>query len=91
MPDERLPWAGFEPLRKGRIHVFCPRCHRKASNALRGEYDPPRATLVHTWCDRCGQGGKDSPETFFAANGKEIGWPECERTLDRVLKAKGID
>ncbi len=86
----RLPWAGFAPLRKGRIHVFCPKCHRKVSNALRGEYDPPRATLVHTFCDRCGQGGKDSPESFYAATGKEIGWEECERTLDRVLKSKGI-
>lgn len=86
-----LPWAGYAPLRPGRIHVYCPHCGRKVSNALRGEYDPPRATLVHTWCDRCGQGGKDSPETFFAADGKEISWEECERVLDAVLKAKGID
>lgn len=86
-----LPWAGFAPLRKGRIHVFCPKCHRKVSNAERGEYDPPRATLVHTFCDHCGQGGKDAPEYFFDAAGKEIGWAEQERTLNRVLKAKGIE
>jgi ribosomal protein L37E len=85
-----LPWAGFSPLRKGRIHVFCPRCHRKVSNAIRGEYDPLRATLVHTWCDRCGQGGKDAPEYFYATDGKEISRKECERALNRALKAKGI-
>lgn len=87
---EVLPWAGFAPLRKGRIHVFCPRCHRKVSNAERGEYDPQRATLVHTFCARCGEGGKDCPEYFYDAHGKEIGWAELERTLNRVLKAKGI-
>lgn len=83
-----LPWAGFAPLRKGRIHVFCPRCHRKVSNALRGEYDPPRATLVHTFCDRCGAGGKDSPESFYAANGQEISWDVIERHIKRVIDSR---
>ena len=77
-----LPWAGYKPLRAGRIHVFCPRCHRKVSNAERGKYDPPRATLVHTQCDRCGSGGKDCEETFFAASGREIPWEEIERQIE---------
>jgi ribosomal protein L37E len=81
-----LPWAGFAPLRKDRIHVFCPRCHRKISNAQRGEFDPPRATLVHTWCYRCGQGGKESEETYFDVNGKEILWEEIQRNITRVVK-----
>jgi hypothetical protein len=83
-----LPWAGYAPLRKGRIHVFCPHCGRKMSNAHRGEYDPPRAQLVHVWCYRCGSGGKDSPETFLDGNGKEIPWEEIERIIDRVVKQR---
>lgn len=86
-----LPWAGFHPLRKGRIHVFCPRCHRKVSNAFRGEYDPPRSTLVHEFCDKCGAGGKDCYSVFYDAKGKQISGEECERVLDAALKAKGID
>ena len=88
--EQRLPWAGFAPLRKGRIHVFCPRCHRKMSNAERGKYDPPRATLVHTLCERCGQGGKEAAEWFYDARGRAISWAECERAMDRVLRAEGI-
>jgi ribosomal protein L37E len=84
----RLEWAGFQRLRVGRIHVYCPRCGRKFSNAERGEYDPPRATLVHTWCYRCGVGGKDSPETFFDDDGKEIEWAEVEATIEAVIAAR---
>lgn len=86
-----LPWAGYAPLRTGRIHVFCPHCGRKVSNAQRGEYDPPRATLVHTWCDRCGQGGKDSPEYFYDAQEKEISWEEIERHIKRTVDARTRD
>lgn len=84
-----MEWAGFKLLRKDRIHVWCPRCHRKVSNAHRGEYDPPRATLVHTWCERCGAGGKDSPETFFDARGREISWTVIERHIKRVVDSRG--
>jgi ribosomal protein L37E len=77
-----LEWAGYHKLRAGKIHVYCPHCGRKVSNAERGEFDPPRATLVHTWCDRCGSGGKDSPETFFDANGKEIDFQEVYDLID---------
>ena len=83
-----LPWAGFAKLRAGRIHVYCPHCGRKYSNAHRGEYDPPSATLVHTWCDRCGIGGKESPETFFDARGREIPWEVVERQIDKVLRER---
>lgn len=82
---EPLPWVGYQKLRPGRIHVYCPHCGRKVSNAPRGEYDPPRAALVHTWCDRCGVGGKDSPETFLDSDGKEIPWEEVEARIDEVI------
>ena len=81
--SKRLEWAGFAPLRPGRIHVYCPHCGRKFSNSRRDEFDPPRATLVHIWCDRCGSGGKDSPETFFDDRGKEIDFQEVYEAIDR--------
>lgn len=84
----RLEWAGFQKLRTGRIHVYCPHCGRKYSNSPRGEYDPPRAELVHTWCVRCGSGGKDSPETFFDKGGKQIGWDEVEANIEAVIDAR---
>lgn len=80
-----MEWAGFRPWRKGRIHVFCPRCHRKLSNAARGKFDPPRAVLVQTHCLKCGQGGKESDETFFSAGGKQIPWSEIERHITRTV------
>ena len=83
-----LDWVGFRRLRPGRIHVYCPHCGRKFSNAKRGEYDPPRATLVHTWCYRCGNGGKESPETFFDADGQEIGWDEVEANIKAVINTR---
>ena len=83
-----LPWAGFAPLRKGRIHVFCPKCHRKLSNAQRGKYDPPKATLVRTWCQRCGNGGKESDEIFYDARGREIPWEEVERTVKKMIQGQ---
>ena len=79
-------WAGFAPLRKGRIHVYCPRCRRRFSNAARGEFDPPNAELVHTWCYRCGSGGKDSPETFYNGRGREIDFRVVLRAIDRKFE-----
>lgn len=84
----KLEWAGFHRLRPGRIHVYCPHCGRKASNVERDEYDPPRAALVHMRCDRCGSGGKDSPETFFDAAGKEISWDEIEAHIATVIDTR---
>ena len=84
----KLPWAGFNKLRDGRIHVFCPRCHRKFSNSERGKLDPPRATLVVTHCPRCGQGGKESMEWFYDARGRKIPWAEIERHIDKMCAAE---
>lgn len=81
-----MDWAGYSTLRPGRIHVFCPRCHRKFSNAERGKFDPPSAQLVQTHCDRCGQGGKEADETFFDARGRQISWEAIERHIKRVKK-----
>ncbi len=86
-----LPWAGYRPLRPGRIHVWCPRCHRKLSNAPRGKYDPLRAVLVHTHCERCGQGGKECSETFLDAKGRAISWTEIERNIERVVDSAAPD
>ena len=90
MARNSLPWAGYRKLRPDRIHVYCPRCGRKFSNAHRGEFDPPRATLVHCWCYRCGSGGKDSPETFFDDRGREIDFQEVYDAIDRKYSVNGI-
>ncbi len=65
-------WAGFAPLRKGRIHIFCPKCHRRFSNAERTDLDPPTAELVHVWCERCSQGCKTDLGSYFDSCGRVI-------------------
>ena len=78
--DEALPYVGFSKLRPGRIHIYCPRCGRKESNAHREQPDPERflpgdptnATLAHVYCERCASGSKDAPVTFWDAHGKRI-------------------
>ena len=76
-------YVGFAAHRPGRIHMFCPRCHRKMSNMPRDKFDPPKAVLVHVFCERCSVGGKDNSQTFLAANGKDLcsycGRSICER------------
>ena len=69
---DRLEWAGFSKLRLGRIHIFCPTCHRKMSNAERTEFDPLNAELVHVWCERCSSGCKTDLGDYFDGNGKAI-------------------
>jgi hypothetical protein len=78
MASDVLPYVGFSKLRPGRIHVYCPSCGRKQSNAHRSPAsqfcpaDPDDAVLVHVYCEKCDQGCKDAPVTFFDANGKRI-------------------
>jgi hypothetical protein len=86
-----LPWAGFAPLRKGRVHVWCPKCKRKLSNMPRQTFDPERATLVHSFCIRCSEGCKDTPEWYYDANGKQIEWEEIEAQIDAQIKAGRAD
>lgn len=81
-----MEWAGFARLRTGCVHVWCPRCKRKLSNMPRQKFDPPRATLVHSFCERCSQGCKDTPEWYFTARGKQIGWDEVERHINNLTK-----
>lgn len=70
---EILEYAGFAPLRQGRIHVYCPRCGRKLSNADRAHYDPPEAVLMHMICERCAHGGwVEGPECYFDAAGTRL-------------------
>jgi hypothetical protein len=70
--DARLPWAGFAQLRAGRIHVWCPSCHRRLSNMERQAEDPPTAELVHCWCDKCSAGCKDTPMYYYDGNGDRV-------------------
>ena len=68
-----MSYVGFAKLRPGRIHLFCPRCHRKLSNMPRDEHDPKTAVLAHVFCERCGNGGKDEGyAVFFNARGKRV-------------------
>jgi hypothetical protein len=82
MKPEPLPWAGYQKHRKGRLHLFCPACHRKMSNVPRGPMDPPSAVLSHTYCERCSEGCKESPELFFDEQGRPLcnfcGRQSCE-------------
>jgi hypothetical protein len=80
----KIPWAGYAPLRPGRIHLYCVGCGRKVSNVFRYDYDPPRAELVQTWCDK--HDGKDPPEHFLDGDGKEIPWEEIEANIEHVTR-----
>jgi hypothetical protein len=64
-----IPFVGYAKLRPGRIHLYCPKCGRRMSNADReATYDPPDAVLSHVWC--CGD--SDGPPRYFDADGVEI-------------------
>lgn len=77
-----LPWAGYQRLRPGRIHVYCPKCKRRLSNMERQKTDPPGAELVHSWCDRCSAGCKDTPEYHFDGEGRRVyACEECGCTV----------
>jgi hypothetical protein len=67
-----LEWAGFAPWRSGRIHIFCPTCRRRLSNAERTDVDPPNAVLVHIWCERCSAGCKTDLGDYFDRDGHVI-------------------
>lgn len=76
--SKRIEWVGFRPLKPDRIHVYCPRCGRRASNAHRAEYDPPTATLMHLLCGNCDAGCKVEGGTYFDDRGKEVGGDPAE-------------
>ncbi len=71
-------WAGFKTLRRGRIHVFCPKCKRRLSNMPRQDHDPKSSELVHCWCDRCSSGCKETPEYHFNNRGRRVQVPEWQ-------------
>ncbi len=62
-------WVGLAPLRKDRIHLYCPGCGRKQSNMNRTEFDPPTAEIAHVYCEKCSVGAKDSPVFYLDAQG----------------------
>lgn len=68
-----LPYLGFDVLRAGRIHLYCPGCGRRQSNMRRDIYDPPSAVVMHLHCDSCGQGCKDGAASYLDAHGRFIG------------------
>lgn len=70
-------FIGFNKLRQGKIHMFCPSCRRKQSNAPRDEsQDPPTAVLMHSRCDKsqCSGGMKSDGVVYFNARGRELDW-----------------
>lgn len=69
-------FAGFKPLREGRIHLLCGQCGRKMSNMRRADYDPPRAALIAVPCERCSQGCKIEGGEYYDAAGKPISFEE---------------
>ncbi len=75
-PVSAIPFVGYAKLRAGRIHIFCPRCHRKMSNVARDKNDPPNAALIHVWCgEPCGSGGWiEGPTAYLDANGRFLDW-----------------
>lgn len=70
-----MEYAGFNRLRAGRIHLYCPHCGRKMSNVMRDVEDPRRATLAHVWCLRCSNGCKECGVTFFDSRGRRLREP----------------
>ena len=94
-----LGYAGFSPLRPGRIHMLCPACGRKQSNGRRDKTDPARATLIAFLCDRCDHGTKDAGCTYRDAQGRALcsfcGRWQCERAEgaaecdERLLRKEG--
>ena len=69
-----VDYIGFRRLRAGRIHLYCPQCGRKQSNARRSEEDPVTATLMEVLCERCDAGNKDSGVTYRNRLGKVVEW-----------------
>jgi hypothetical protein len=63
-------YVGYSKLRPGRIHIYCPKCHRKMSNAHRTKLDPPTAVLMHSWCEKCSD--TDGMPIYLDAEGKFI-------------------
>ena len=81
-----LRTTGFKPLRDGRIHVRCPQCGRKQSNAPRDELDPPAATLVEIPCPNCGAGCKIDEGDYYDVRGREVSPGEpCEECGEWVV------
>ena len=66
-----LRTLGFEKLKPRHIHVRCPDCGCKVSNAERAEDEPSNAVLAEVLCPDCGVGCR--PTTYyFDADGNAI-------------------
>lgn len=65
-------YIGYEKLKQGRIHLYCPGCGRKMSNTQKADYDPSKAHICHVYCDNCSVGHKDSVINYLDIDGKFI-------------------
>lgn len=72
------PFIGYRRLKPGRIHLYCPKCKRKVSNAQRSEHDPPNAHLLHYPCDKCSMGDKVDMNDYMDAEGRWLDWQTGE-------------
>lgn len=65
-----LRTTGFNKLRNGHIHLRCPDCGRKQSNAPRAKHDPLLAVLMEVLCEKCGAGCKDFAPSYYDEDGQ---------------------
>lgn len=96
IPPEAMPvdggYLGFNRLRPGRIHVYCPTCGMKRSNAPRQDYDPPEAVLMHLACEKCSEGCKiDGPDAYLDAQGRRIDWFEWDERRRQTDAQAAVD
>lgn len=91
-----LRTKGFAKLRPGRIHIRCPRCGRKQSNAPRSEWDMPNAFLIEVACDKssCSGGCKELSSDFYDENGKLMDlwkWHDQQAALQDGIKEDELE
>jgi hypothetical protein len=81
--------SGFKKAMPGRIHLRCPRCGRKQSNADRHpEHDHPTAYLLEIHCENCSMGCKVDGGDYYTRQGRPIDywrwWQKRERQRERL-------
>jgi len=67
-----MDYVGFGRLKPGRIHIWCPVCKRRMSNAKRTQHDPRRAVLLQVTCPRCPDDSKDWAGWYLDAQGRYV-------------------
>lgn len=67
-----LRTTGFDPLKPGMIHLRCPLCGQKVSNAPRYQDDMPETVLVEVLCAICAGNADELSCYYFDAEGNEV-------------------